>query len=245
MANEFMSGAEGGLGGAGIGASIGTALLPGVGTIIGAALGAGIGAAGGVGKAKKSNNALAQLMAVPNVDPNQIAFKDQLAREKRMVDSGMTTDFQVARDIIGESEAGGLSVAAEMAKSNPALALMMMNQTEAGAAGGINKALGTISTRSMGYTQMMGEMVDKISARDIQMSLLKAQTNLGIATKEQSDFNANMMGGMAQLGSPAVASGLQKGIGKIGSLFASSGGAPSVNSLMTGLSTDPSILAKL
>lgn len=209
MADEFASGAQGFLGGAGVGASIGTALLPGVGTVLGALVGGGIGAAAGSAKAGAQNDALAALNAVPNVDPNQTMFKDQLYREKKAVESGFTTDFQVARDIIGKSEAGGMSVAAEMAQTNPALALMMMNQVGQGTDTAVNKALGTIGTRGFGYTQMISDLIDKMSQRKIQVDLLKAQSGLAIATKGMQDFNANANAGIMKLTDPSVIGGFK------------------------------------
>lgn len=115
MANEFASAGQGVLGGAGTGAMIGSAFGP-IGIGVGAILGGIVGGISGAKKASDVNEGLNALMMVPNVDPMQLAFKDQLLKEKRAVEGGFTTDFQVARDIISKSEAGGMSVAAEMAR---------------------------------------------------------------------------------------------------------------------------------
>jgi hypothetical protein len=215
MATVGMSTAQGVLGGAGIGAEMGSLILPGIGTAVGAGIGAIVGGITGNQRGKDQKEALANLYAIPNVDPNQTMFKDQLTREKKAVDSGFTTDFQVARDIIGQSEAGGMSVAAELARTNPALALMSMDQIGKGVDNSVNKALGTISTKSMGYTQMIQDLIDKMANRKIQVDLLKAQTGLGIATKGMQDFNANMNAGMMKL--PGALSG-------VGSIFSGLGG---------------------
>lgn len=209
MADQFASGAQGFMGGAGLGASVGTAVMPGVGTVVGALLGGTISAFSGASKAKDQNNALGMLNAVPNVDPNQTMFKDQLYREKRAVESGFTTDFQVARDIIGQQEAGGMSVAAEMARTNPALALMAMDQIGKGSDTAVNKALGTIGTKGMGYTSMIGDLIDKMSQRKIQVDLLKSQSALAISTKGMQDFNANANAGMMKLLDPSVMAGFK------------------------------------
>jgi hypothetical protein len=219
MANETLSGLQGGLGGMGTGAMLGTALLPGVGTVLGALIGGGIGIASGVNKAGKSNEAMANLMAIPNVDPNMTEFKDQLYREKKAVESGFSTDFQVARDIIGKSEAGGMSVAAEMARTNPALALMTMNQVGQGTDTAVNKALATIGTKGMGYTQMINDLLMKMSQRKIDVDLFKAQVGIAKSTKEMTDFNANSNAGMMNLINPAVMGGFNK----FGNMFAGSG----------------------
>jgi len=224
MANELLSGLQGALGGAGTGAALGTMLFPGVGTILGALIGGGIGIASGAGKARKSNEAMASLMAIPNVDPNMMEFKDQLYREKKAVESGFSTDFQVARDIIGKSEAGGMSVAAEMARTNPALALMAMNQVGQGTDTAINKALGTIGTKGMGYTQMINDLLMKMSQRKIDVDLFKAQVGMAQATQGMNNFNANANAGMMQFANPDVISGFKTGFSQLRGMFSKAGG---------------------
>jgi len=229
MANELLQGM---LGGVGTGASMGTAIAPGVGTAVGALVGGAIGAFSGAQKSGAMRDATAQLMAIPNVDPMQTAFKDQLYREKKAVESGFTTDFQVARDMIGKSEAGGMSVAAEMAQTNPALALMMMDQVGKGTDTSVNKALGTIGTRGMGYTQMTQDLIDQMSKRKIQVDLLKAQQGMATSTKGMQDFNANANAGMMKLMDPSVMNGFK-------GLFAGSGMMPTGGGIGSALSYDP------
>lgn len=200
MADVGISTAKGILGGAGTGAAIGSTILPGAGTGVGAILGAVVGGISGHEKASNINKAMAAFDAIPGVDPNMISFKDTLLREKKAVESGFTTDFQMARDMIAESEAGGMSVAAEMARINPAMALMTMTQVGRGTDDSVNKALGTISTRSVGYTGMIADLTEKISMREMQIAIAKASQKMGLATKEMSDFNSNMNAGMLQLG---------------------------------------------
>lgn len=209
MSSIGMKGLQGGMGGAGSGAAIGSMIFPGPGTILGAIGGGIIGAISGASKAKAVNDAMASLQAIPAVDPNQLEFKDQLYREKRAVESGFSTDFQVARDLIGKSEAGGLSVAAEMAQTNPALALMAMTQVGMGTDTAVNKALGTISTRGMGYTQMIGDLITQMAQRKLDVNLFKSQVEMGQSTKEMQDFNANSLAGMMKLTDPSVLEGFK------------------------------------
>jgi hypothetical protein len=229
MANEVL---QGFVGGAGVGASIGTAIAPGVGTAIGALLGGAINAFSGAEKSGAMKDATAKLMAVPNVDPMQTAFKDQLYREKKAVESGFTTDFQVARDIIGQSEAGGMSVAAEMAQTNPALALIMMDQVGKGSDNSVNKALGTIGTRGFGYTSMINDLITQMSQRKIQVDLLKAQQGMATATKGMQDFNANSNAGMMKLMDPSVTDGFSK----FGGMFSKGSGVDLPSLMMTAMS---------
>jgi hypothetical protein len=186
-------GLTGVLGGASAGAKIGTTIAPGIGTIVGAIGGGFIGGIAGGQKQAAVDEAMASLMAIPPLDPNMSAFRDQLGREKKAVESGFSTEFQVARDIIGQSEAGGMSVAAEMAMTNPALALMTMNQVSAQSDASINKALGTLSTQKMGYSQMISGLIEKEADRRLQLDLLKSQYKMAQATADKKDFNSNML----------------------------------------------------
>jgi len=187
MPNTGIDVTKGAVGGAAkgaiIGGSIGGPIGMGVGTVIG-------GVWGGITAGKKSkamSQALQRIEDLPMVDPNQVAFQDQLAREKRAVESGFTTDFQVSRDILQQSQAGQLSVASKVGASNPALALSMMAQVNQGFTTGMNQALGTISTRSLAYTTMMGDMVDKIAKRKLDIEVFKAQAQIGQAAAEYKD----------------------------------------------------------
>jgi len=172
------------------------------------------------GAAEKSLNEFDA--AFRNVDPDQLKFKDQLLREKRAVQSGFSTDFKVARDIISQSEAGGMSVASELARTNPALALMTMNQVSSQANTSVNQALGTIATQNMGYTQMLSDLIDKIAQRKLDVDVTKAFQRLGMETQIQKDTNENVMGLIGQL---------TGGIGSIGGLGGSSNTESSNQSL--------------
>lgn len=218
----------GALGGASTGAAIGSTIFPGVGTIVGALGGALLGGAAGAKKQAAVDNAMEAIQAIPSVDPNMVDFKDQLTREKRSVESGFTTEFQVARDLIGQSEAGGMSVAAEMAMTNPALALMMMSQVGNQSDVAANKALGTIGTKSMGYTQMLGDFVEKISQREIDVNMMKAEYGMAQATASKKDFNANAMALIAKYG-PGV-------LDKIGGIAGTADGSNGLSSVIEGSS---------
>lgn len=204
MNDVGMSTAMGALGGAGTGAAIGTAILPGVGTVLGAAAGGIIGGLSGNAKSKELEDALNRVESIPLVDPNMASLRDSMMAEKRSIESGFTTDFQVARDIIGESEAGGMSVAAEIAATNPALGLLAMNQVSMQSDSAVNKALGTIGTRSTAYTQMISDLMQKISQRELDINMYKTSQNLAVKTKDMKDFNENAMAGIMKLADPMV-----------------------------------------
>lgn len=187
------------LGGAGIGATIGTAIMPVVGTAIGAGIGALVGGVSGGVLAGAKNKALDRVEDIPPFDPNQLAFIDKLKREKRSVESGFTTDFQVSKDLNQQSLAGGLSVAGAVARSNPALGLSYINNAMTRYNTGINKALGTISTRSSAYTSAVGSLIGDISKRKLDVETYKTAQQLGMAVSDLKMFNENMATGMGQL----------------------------------------------
>lgn len=203
--SAIMGGLGGAATGATIGAEIGTMIpIPGVGTILGALAGGAIGVIGGNKKQKAVEDAMASIEAIPAIDPNMVNFRDQLSREKRAVESGFSTDFQVARDMISQSEAGGMSVSAELAMTNPSLALMMMNQVSNQTDVSTNKALGTIATKGMGYTQMLSDLIEKISQRELDVEMMKASYKMGNAQANKKDFNANAMAMLAKFGPKAL-----------------------------------------
>lgn len=200
------------LGGAALGATIGTATgIPILGTIGGAIIG---GAAGGLAAHKKGEG-LDRLEEIPGFDPNQLDFLDTLKREKRSIESGFTTDFQVAKDLNQQALAGGLSVAGAVARSNPSLGLSYINNAMTKYSTGINKALGTISTRSLAQSSAVGSLIGDISQRELDVETYKTAQQLGMAVSDLKMFNENMMGQAAQI--PGMVDGGMfgsKGLGK-------------------------------
>jgi hypothetical protein len=66
---------------------------------------------------------------------------------------------------------------------------------------------------------MIGDLIDKMSQRKIQVDLLKSQSALAISTKGMQDFNANSNAGMMKLLDPSVMSGFKS----FGGMFSSPG----------------------
>lgn len=211
------------LGGAGQGAAMGSVAGP-WGTAIGAVAGAVVGGVSASKKQGAQDDALERLEAIPSFDPMQLDFLDQLKREKRSVESGFTTDFQVAKDLNQKMTAGGLSVAESVGKTNPALAFSLGRQATAQGTTGINQALGTISSRGLGLTTSMGELINRIAQRKLDLEMVKTSQQLGIATDalQTNQTNANQF--MAKL--PEYADDFKAVGGQIGaSLFNRQAGA--------------------
>lgn len=213
MADLGMTG-TGILGGAAMGAQLGSIAGP-WGTAIGAVGGAVIGGVSSASKQNAQDEALDRLNAIPSYDPMQLDFLDQLKREKRSVESGFTTDFQVAKDLNKEALAGGLSVAEKVGATNPALAMSLSRQATSGYSTGINQALGTISTRGLGLTASMGDMINRVSQRKLDLEMAKTSQQLGIATDALQTNQTNMSQFAASL--PGMADDIRGGFGQIGS----------------------------
>jgi hypothetical protein len=154
----------------------------------------------------------------------QMNFLDQLKKEKRSLESGFTTDFQVAKDLNKEALAGGLSVAESVASTNPALALSMVQGATGAFSTGINKSLATISTRSTGYTQSIGELINTISQRKLDVETYKTAQQLGLTTDALQKSNVNAAQFAARL--PQYAGDFGKVGSQINSIFSRGGTQP-------------------
>ena len=187
---DFGTKAQGVLGGAGTGAAIGS-MFGTIGTGVGAIAGGIIGGISTANNLNERDEALDRMEALPSFDPMQLDFLDLLKREKRSVESGFTTDFQVAKDLNKEVLAGGMSVAQNVAQTNPALALSIIDKSGKNYNTGINQSLGTISTRSMGYMSSMGELINTIAQRKLDVETYKTAQQLGLATDALRTSNIN------------------------------------------------------
>lgn len=184
------------LGGAGTGATVGAAvgsIFPGPGTAIGSAIGALTGLiagsfSGGQAK-KKTEEALSRVEAIPEVDPMQLGFLDELRRERRAVETGFTPEYTVARDIIQQASASGIDAAMDISGGSPALALSAIRRLQSGTGTNINKLLGTIGTQKTAYTSAMADLIDKIAQRKLDVETYKTAQQLAVATQEQADLN--------------------------------------------------------
>jgi hypothetical protein len=221
MVNENGAAWAGGASGAGTGASIGTAVLPGWGTAAGAGIGAVVGAISSSKKAKEANAAMDRFNQIPMVDPMDMEILEKVKREKRAVSSGFTTDFQVASGLIREANAGADSVATAVGRNNPALAMTMLQQNMGNFDTSLNKALGTIGTRGMQYDAMELGLVDKITQRTLDLETTKAQMAIGQSQQALKDTNANNMAGIARLPGALNDAGVAE---KLAKLLKGSGG---------------------
>jgi len=203
MPDVFGSAITGALGGAGTGARIGGSILPGVGTAVGAGVGGIIGAITGAGAAKNVNTAMERVEDIPSVDPTETAFLDELRKEKRLIEAGLTPEFQVGKDLMLKAQASATNVATRF--NNPATALMFLENINRGFGTNVNKLIATIGAQRSGYLDAIGELTSRIAQRKLDVEMYKTTQGLGMATQEFADTRMNaLMGtmmGVNQMGS--------------------------------------------
>ena len=219
------------------GAAIGTAalpFLPGVGTAIGAGIGAIVGFFGGRGKAKSaysdlqaSESAFAQAKQTalePIPDPGFAEFGRELRREKRMVETGMTPEFQTAKDLLERTSAQAAGVG--MKYSSPALAMSFMKQSGIQMGANINKLLGMAGSQRSEYNQQMMNVMGALYQKGATESQRKLDIDLWEAIQTKADYatsastmmqNRNMMNMMALSDLPGA-------IKDVSSMFGGGGG---------------------
>lgn len=213
-------GVKGAISGGVTGASIGTSILPGVGTVLGGLLGATIGGIGGSQAERQKTEARERLEAIPGVDPTMVAFADELGRERKAIRSGFTTEFQVGKGLFEQANAGAMSVAAEVARDNPALALTMLQGSNAGFSTNINKLLGTTAAKDTAYLSTLTNLMGDISQRELDVEMFKTSQGMAEAVASEKDINQNFLSSIMQI--PGV---IDKGFPGLDSLFSGGGGA--------------------
>ncbi len=204
------------------GAAMGTAVLPGIGTAIGAGLGAIVGFFGGRGKAKSayadlqaSESAFGQAKQTalePIPDPGFADFGRELRREKRMVETGMTPEFQTAKDLLERTSAQQATVG--MKYSSPAMAMSFMKQSGIQMGANINKLLGMTGSQRTEYNQQMMNVMSVLYQKGEKESQRKLDVDLWEAIQTKADYaqststmmqNRNMMNMQALSELPGVA----------------------------------------
>lgn len=197
MGYESSTALKGALGGAGTGAAIGSIFGP-VGTGVGAILGAAIGGISGGKTGANYEGALAGIMDIPEVDPTQTKFLDELTKEKNLIQRGLTTEFQFGKDLLSKANATTLNKIMNLSGGNPAIAINAAIQLQTGLGDNVNKLLAGVAGRTDKYTTAIGQMIDNIAQRRLDVKTYKAVQHLGIATQDLKDTNENAMAGLMQ-----------------------------------------------
>lgn len=184
------------LGGAGVGAQIGSAIYPGIGTLLGAVGGGLIGGRAMDRATGETEQAMERLEDIPLVDPTTHTITDQLRREQRAVQAGLTTDVAAGREAIDRTTAQGRTMVQRMYGHSPALTLASMRQIQRGAGEQTRELYGMAGQRAEGYTQLLTEHMRQLSQRRLDLQMHRAQQELGMATQRESDTRDMVMGGI-------------------------------------------------
>lgn len=216
------------------GAAAGTAFLPGIGTAIGAGLGAIVGFFGGRGKAKSAYSDLKQSESsfaaakasaeTPIPDPGFADFGRELKREKRMVETGMTPEFQVAKDMLERSGASASTVATKF--NNPAMAMSFLKNINKGTGANINKLLGMVGSQRSQYNQQTMGVLGALYEKGATESQRKLDVNLWEAIQSKADYaqsSSNMFQNRNMMNMEALSS-LPGQVSNIASMFGGGGG---------------------
>lgn len=178
------------------GAAAGSAVLPGIGTAIGAGLGAIVGFFGGRGKAKSAYSDLQaaeagmgkvrETVAEGIPDPGFADFGRELRREKRMVETGMTPEFQTAKDMLERTSAQTTAVG--MKYSNPALAMSFMKQAGVQMGANLNKLLGMTGAQRSDYNQKMMNVMGVLYQKGATEQQQKLDVDLWETIQSKADY---------------------------------------------------------
>jgi len=208
------------------GGAIGSALLPGVGTAIGSSLGgmiggkvgsggksSGGGASSGTGSAVGAGMGIATGLlqqfqanklkkqadsAFPSlVDPAQAGFLAELDQKRRSIETGAA--FQSGMDAIDETNAGTNAAIVKTTGGDVGSTIQSLLQAQRGAAGAKNQVLAQGQSKQFQYDSLYKNMMDQISARQLQLQMAKSgQARAEWASKQQG-ASQNLQAGMAGL----------------------------------------------
>ena len=178
------------------GAAIGTAALPGIGTAIGAGVGAIVGFFGGRKSAQegyaanKSMAAAGEAVNAPVYDAGLSQFARELRKEKRMVQTGMTPEFQVGKGLIEKAGAGGMNIATRF--NNPAMAMSFMSRIQTGMGANINKLVGTAGARADRLTGAIGGIKTTLAEREMELSQRGIDFKMFEALGDKAQYTQNV-----------------------------------------------------
>ena len=188
---------SGALSGAASGAALGSSILPGWGTAIGA-VGGGL-----VGLFSSKNTEVPQ--APPSIDPMQQQMLDELITKRRAIEMGTSTEFQTAREIIQRSEATGLSNISRVTGGDVGGAVAASERIINASGNNVSKLVGQADQMASPYTQMINNLIDKMSQRKLELGMAARMQGMAEKTQAQANTNANLS---AALNSKALAGGL-------------------------------------
>lgn len=197
-----------------MGGAAGSAAGP-AGTAIGSKLGGAIGGKVGGGNSGGPSNssmlslgmgAMQQLQALglknkanaamPDlVDPNQASYLAELAQKRKSIDTG--ADFSEAMNAIDTQNASTNEAITRNTGGDVSGTIQALLQSERVAGDSKNQAIAQGQQQQMAYNQMFEGLMNKISARSLQLQMYKSQQARAEWAQKQQLANQNMMAALA------------------------------------------------
>jgi hypothetical protein len=163
------------------------------GTGVGALVGGPAGAAIGAGLGSQIPNLFPGSEAVPElppmVDPAQQSMLDELYARRRSIEMGTSSEFATGREIIQRAEATALSNVQKLTGGDVGAAVTAAGQVMEGAGDNVSKMVGSATQMTAPYTQMIGELVDRMSQRRLELGMADRLQSMATETQRQENRN--------------------------------------------------------
>lgn len=128
----------------------------------------------------------------PMVDPMAQQMLDDLYAKRRGIEMGTSTEFQTAREIIQRSEASALSDVAKITGGDVGGAVAASERIMEAGGNNISKVVGQATEMATPYTQMINDLMAKMSQRKLELQMASHLQGLATKTQAKEDLNANL-----------------------------------------------------
>jgi len=195
-----------GLSGAGTGASVGAAFGP---------IGAGVGAVAGLALGFMGQKKPDIPPPPAAVDPAQLAFLEELRLKRTAIESGMSTEFQLGRKLLEQSQAGQLEGVSRLTGGDVGGAVAASERVTAGTAEAVAKLTGTATSQAMQYTGLIDKLTSTIAQRKLEVGNMLWATAKGEAADLTKIQNQNLINALTSPGVTGSIVGAIKGTGDL------------------------------
>jgi hypothetical protein len=216
--------------------------IPGMGAIVKAAAPTAIDAAkqGAAAPVSMATGALQSLQAMRlkkkaegsmpgEVDSRQAAHLSELAQKRKSIDTG--ADFAAGMQAVDTGQAGTNAAIVKATGGDVGGTVQALLQAQRGADTAKGNVLAQGQQQRMGYDSMYGDLMNKISARQLQLQMYKSQQARAEWAQKKQTSSQNMMAGIAG----ALTPGAGKGPASSGAPATSTAMPFSMNTTPTGL----------
>jgi hypothetical protein len=156
-----------------------------------------------------------------NVDPSQAAFLSELNQKRKAMDTG--AEFAGAMQNIDATNAGTRQGILSASGGNTGSAIQGLLAAQAGADAAKGNVIAQGQSKQLMLNQMYNDLNNQISARSLQLDLLRSQQKRAEWAQKKQAANQNMMAGMtgiAAIGAGLAGKAMPGGIGGGGDMSA-------------------------